>query len=132
MDPVRNSNFAYLLEAFRVNLAEWKVTGNDANRIAYENAQRGLQSILISQQNSVAANQAHIRTFMEDYQTTNSDLVQLHEKSIEIRKEGPKIQDEYETTKRLNPAPAVNNTGLYVKAGIVAGLTALIAFVATR
>lgn len=132
MDPGTSSNFNYLLEAMKVNLAEWKVTGNDANRVAYENAQRGLQSILIGQQNNVAANQAYIRSFMEEYQTTNSDLVKLHETSVKIRTEGPKIQDEYETTRRLNPTPAVNNTGLYVKAGIVAGLTALIAVVATR
>jgi hypothetical protein len=130
--PPSNTNFGYLQEAYRVNLAEYRVTGNEANRVAYENARRGLDAMVVEQQNKIVGNQNYIQQFLSKYGNSASELTRLHETSQKIQKEGPKLQDEYERTKRLNPTPVVDNTGLYVKAGVIAGLGALIGVIATR
>ena len=58
--------------------------------------------------------------------------MKLHEQSQEIQKVGPKIQSEYEVSKRLNKSPQVqpiDDTYLYVKAGIVVALLVVVGIV---
>ena len=117
-------NLAVLLNAFKENLAEYRVTGNTANKTAYEGAQRGIEAVLAARQANIGSNQTYIQDFLNKYENANGTLVALHEKAQTIQKVGPKIQDEYEQAKRMNAvtATAADNTTLYVKAAVVIGL----------
>jgi hypothetical protein len=125
-------DFATLTRAYRFNLSEYRVTGNVANKTAYELAQRGIEDRIEARKNNIGQNQQYIRDFLAKYQDTNKTLVDLHEKSRFIQSEGPRLQDEYIAAQQRAPSvDAVDNTTLYVKGAIVLGLMTLIALVAT-
>lgn len=122
-------DFASLLQAYKFNLAEYRVTGNVVNKTAYELAQKGLDDRIAAQTQNIGRNETYIQEFLSKYQNTNKTLIDLQAKSKQIQAEGPRLQDEYIKAQRLNPASEVSNTALYVKGAIVAGLVMLIVLV---
>ena len=125
-------DFATLTRAYKFNLSEYRVTGNTANKTAYELAQKGIEDRIEARKQNIGQNQQYIRDFLAKYQNTNKTLVDLHEKSKIIQSEGPRLQDEYIAAQQRAPAAAAADyTTLYVKGAIVLGLMTLIALVAT-
>jgi CHASE3 domain sensor protein len=125
------SNLQSALNTYKTNYAAYKVTGNAAYKTAYESAQ-GIINSIIGEASSVAdKNDKYLQGFIGSYETTNHEIVDLHKKSKSIQKEGPAIQDKLAQSRQLHQhqIAAVNDTGLYVKAGIVVALVVIVGIV---
>jgi hypothetical protein len=119
------------LNSYKANYSLYKVTGNDGYKIAYENA-LAVVNRFIYQMNSVTiSNDRYIRNFVGEYQNSNGELVQLQKDSKKIQAEGPKLQDELARSQQIHQRAAieVNESGLYVKAGIVVALLVVVGIV---
>lgn len=123
--------FTTLIRAYKFNLSEYRVTGNIANKTAYELAQRGIEDRIEARKQNIGQNQQYIRDFLAKYQDTNKTLVDLREKSKFIQSEGPRVQNELIAAQQRAPTVAADYTTLYVKGAIVLGLMTLITLVAT-
>jgi hypothetical protein len=68
---------------------------------------------------------------LNDYQKANPEIINLHNESKKIREQGPKLQDELARSKQIHQRAAieVNESGLYVKAGIVVALLVVVGIV---
>jgi hypothetical protein len=128
------SDFVILLNAYKDNLASYRVTGNVAYQTAYQNALAGMNQKLAQVEAGVQQDSNYVQNFITQYANANPKLQSLHQKAQEIKKVGPKLQDQYIQTKQLN-TPAiqpVDHTPLYIKGGVIIALLAIAGFAAAR
>jgi len=129
---VVSPEFTRLLSVYNDNYVAYRVTGNIANKTAYEAALNALNQQIANLQKRVGENKQYIQGFLQNYSDDNPELVKLHEQSQQIQKVGPQIQSEYELSKRLNTSPQVqpvDQTNLYVKGGIIVALLVVVGLV---
>jgi hypothetical protein len=129
---VVSPEFTRLLSVYNDNYIAFRVTGNIANKTAYERALNEINRQIETLQQTVGKDKDYIQGFLQNYSDDNPELVKLHEQSQEIQRVGPKIQGEYELSKRLTTSPQVqpvDQTYLYVKGGIVVALLVVVGLV---
>jgi hypothetical protein len=126
-------DFAHALELYRVNYLQYKTTGRSEYKIAYENAESWIQAYLTSVSDRIATGRAFVNTFLQNYSTANPDLDKLKRRFTEIRKVGPKVEDEYSTVKRINAAAETtpDTSSYYIKGGVLVGLIGAIFVLST-
>ncbi len=119
------------LNTYKTNYAAFKATGNTANKTAYESALASINTILESESRTTAANDDYLRKFVSKYETENQEIDTLRKTSREIQKEGPEIQNKLAQSNQLyqRQIATVNDTGLYIKAGIVVALVVIVGIV---
>jgi hypothetical protein len=119
------------LNTYKTNYAAFKATGNTANKTAYESALASINTILESESRTTAENDEYLRKFVSKYQTENQEIDTLSKTSREIQKEGPEIQNKLAQSNQLyqRQIATVNDTGLYIKAGIVVALVVVVGIV---
>lgn len=123
-----NQDLNQALIAYKNNYAAYKVSGNEAYKVAYQNALTSINTALISSSKIVEGNDKYIQDFLSSYESSNKDIVNLHAKSQLIQKEGPVLQDELVRSKQLHKqeASTINDKILYIKAGVVVGLLIIV------
>ena len=120
-----------MLDVYKNNYAAYKVTGNAGYKAAYESALKWLNQSIAFGNASLQNDAIALQQFVSSYDSSNGDVTKLDEKLKHIRTQGPKLQGEYERTKRMNQKQieAIDNTSFYIKGGIVAGLLAIVGIV---
>jgi len=121
--------FFTTLRRYQVNLTWAKATGRADLQTLATNDKRWLDSYLASLEQTSRAQQTFIQKFMTEYKTVNPDLLEMQTKLKEIRTAGPRLQDAYETQVKANVQEPMDFTMYYVKAGLIAGVGALLAAV---
>ena len=114
------ATFEELLDLYRTNFVNYKVTGIPAYKSVYETAQSSIETHLRTLSARLEADSNYINQTVTNYEKTNPELVKLSTEMKTIQTEGPKLQDKYLTQKQLQPEP--DTTYLYVKGGIALGL----------
>jgi hypothetical protein len=119
------------LNTYKTNYAAFKATGNAANKTAYESALASINTILEGESRTTAANDDYLRKFVSKYETENEEIDTLRKTSREIQKEGPEIQNKLAQSNQLyqRQIATANDTGLYIKAGIVVALVVIVGIV---
>lgn len=117
-----NQDFELVLDRYRNNLIEYKLSGNSAYKMAIETDKAWLDSYVESLRNQAQSQQNYIQQFVTNYQNTNPDLVEMQEQIKMVRREGPELQDAYETEKEAEKEEPLDFTPYYVKAGLIAGV----------
>ena len=119
------------LNTYKTNNAAFKATGNTANKTAYESALTTINTIIENAAKTTTANDEYLRRFVSRYETENQEIDTLREKSRNIQKEGPEIQNKLAQSNQLyqHQIATVNDTGLYIKAGIVVALVVVVGIV---
>jgi len=126
------TSFDQAMEIYKANYTNYRVTGNNSYKIAYENAERWIQLYLQEKQKQVSSTANDINKFVQEYGTANPDLTKLKSQFQTIRTEGPKLEDQYIQMKRINTeVPEEYLTSYYVKAAIVVGLLGIVAAVSS-
>jgi len=126
------TDFSQALELFKQNYVQYRATGKPEYKIAYENANAYITSYLNSMQQRVANDRDVVTKFVTDYSNANPDLDVLKSRFRAIRTEGPAVQDQYTTVRRVKTeVPEVSYTDVYVKLGLVVALIGLL-IVASR
>ena len=119
------------LDGYKTNYAAFKVSGDTAHKTAYENALASANQIIRQSMTVNESNDQYIQRFLSDYEQANPEIIDLQNESKKIREQGPKLQDELARSKQINQRAAieVNESGLYVKAGIVVALLVVVGIV---
>lgn len=132
MEPAfsQPSSFDAAVQAYQTNYTEYKLTGNAAFKIAYENAQTWIETHLARLREQAEKNNQVVGTFVQQYEKTNPELVGLQKEMKSIRTEGPRLEDKYETEKRIYEQAPPDMTSVYVKGVIAAALLGIGAAVA--
>jgi len=117
-------DFAHALELYRANYLQYRTTGRSEYKIAYENAERWIQTYLDNVSNQIASGRSFVNTFLQNYSTASPDMDKLKRRFTAIRKEGPAAEDEYLTIKKINEAHDMpeDTSQYYVKGGILLSL----------
>ena len=123
------SNFQKALEIYRTNYLEYKITGNSAYKVAYESAQTTIESYLKNLQAKIGNDASYVDKFVKQYANSNRKLTYLKNKSKQIQKEGPILQDQYEVKHRINQVSEipVDYTPYYIKGAVIVGLAGMAA-----
>ena len=126
-----NQDFETVLARYQQNLTDYKVTGNAGLRSVVDVDKAWLDSYVDSLNKKSEQQQAFIQKFMQDYQNTNPELVEMQGKLREIRAKGPVLQDAYETEQQAQneEVEEVDFTPYYVKAGLILGVAAVVGLV---
>ena len=124
-----NQDFDTVLNRYQKNLTDYKVTGNAGLKPAVDTDKAWLDSYITSLEQQSQQQQSYIQKFMQDYQKTNPDLIEMQSKMKEIREKGPVLQDAYETEKKAAEEEPVDLTPYYVKAGLIVGVAVAVGLV---
>ena len=117
------TDFQKTLDIYKKNYIRYSVSGNDANKQAYQSAQQALDETLTNLRARVDTNQDMMSSFKDEY---TSELDRLHQESQMIQKKGPQIQDEYIRIKKIKENEHKDSLMPYmVKAVLIAGLIAV-------
>ena len=125
MTAVADPQYERVVQIYRNNMLEFKVSGKAANKTAADQAQIWISKYLASLEANVASDARYITGFVKEYSTTNSDLVAMQARIKKVKSEGPRLQDVYETEKEANKEAVVDLKPYYAKVGAVVGLIAL-------
>jgi hypothetical protein len=123
------TEYRQALELYQKNYLEYKVTGNSAYKVAYENAEKWIQLYLNNLRGKVDSDKQYVSGFLEEYARTNPELDTMRQKIQTIQKKGPELQDQYMTIKKGSEVPEPDNTSFYVKVVAIAGLLGIAAAV---
>ena len=121
--------FDSTLDIYRENLTEYKLTGNSAFKTAADNAKVWLDKYVTFLQDQAQRQANSIQSFVSDYEKTNPELVDMQKRIQQVQKEGPRLQDTYETEIEAQAEEDdVDMTPYYVKGGLIVGVLAMLAF----
>jgi chromosome segregation ATPase len=109
------------LRAYKDNYVQYKLTGNQAYKVAYENAEAWMKQYVEKKEKETEEKSRTINGFVQNYTNTNPEIARLGTEMKTIRKEGPRLQDRYATEQKINSQSAehIDMTPYYVKMGVV-------------
>jgi hypothetical protein len=114
-----------LLEQMRDNLLEYKMTGRSEYKTVYEGIKAWLDQYIANLNLQLTREADTINTDVTTYRFVPSELRQTQAEFQQVKTDGPKLEDSYLTIKKqMDQVPVPTSSGLYVKAGIAAGLLA--------
>lgn len=122
-------DFGQAIEIYKQNYVEYKTTGRAEYKTAYETAESWIKQYLEGMQSRIQQSATTITNFVDKNVDAHTELGHLNAKLQTIKREGPASQDKYITLKRINAEVPQDNTDLYVKAGIIAGLVGVVAVI---
>lgn len=127
-DAPLSPEYAQMLNTFRDNYLQYKMTGTMAHRTAYETAQRSIEAYIAQLRTRADTNATEIQSFVDEYATANPELVALQSELRTIKEETPRLRDRYETEKRVGNVQTAVDTTLYYAKGVIVLVLAGIAF----
>jgi len=112
------------LRAYKDNYVQYKMTGNQAYKVAYENAEAWMKAYIENKEKETEEQSRTINGFVQKYTDTNPEIARLGTEMKTIRKEGPRLQDRYATEQKINAdsAEQLDLTPYYVKTGVAVGI----------
>jgi CHASE3 domain sensor protein len=112
------------LRAYKDNYVQYKITGNQAYKVAYENAEAWMKKYVQDKEKQTEEQSHAIDGFVKNYAETNPEILRLGSEMKNIRKEGPRLQDRYATEQKINKQgeETLDMTPYYVKTGIAAAV----------
>ncbi len=117
-------DFAQALELYRSNYVQYRVTGRSEYKLAYENAEKWLNSYIESISTQITDGKIFVDSFLHEYANANPDLELLRNRFKEIRTKGSEVQDEYQTVRAINASQPteVDMSPTYTKIGVAVAL----------
>lgn len=112
------------LQYLRDNLLEYKMTGNDMYKTAYDGTKRWIDNYIATLNTQVARDADGISSQITSYETATPDLAKSQADFQAVKAEGPKLENTYLTIKKQmdQSTAAPTDAGTYVKGAIAAGL----------
>jgi hypothetical protein len=114
------------LQYLQDNLLEYKMTGNDTYKTAYDGTKRWIDSYIASLNTQLARDADGISSQITSYESATPDLAKSQADFQAVKANGPKVEDTYLTIKKQmdhhTGAGAPSDSGSYVKGAIAAGL----------
>lgn len=114
------------LQYLQDNLLEYKMTGNDTYKAAFDGTKRWIDSYIASLNTQLARDADGISSQVTSYESATPDLAKSQADFQAVKANGPKVEDTYLTLKKQmdhhTGAGASSDSGSYVKGAIAAGL----------
>jgi len=121
------TEFERILDQYKSNLLEYKVTGKSDYKTRANTAEKWLKDYMDTLNKSVQNDAAYINKFVKEYENTNPDIIKFQKEIQNARKKGPELSDIYEGEKKVLAEEPVDETLFYTKAGAIGGILALAA-----
>lgn len=129
IQSVKDEKIRKMLQNYATHMMSYYTTGVPDYKVAAERSLEAVEKHIQDIQDKVEKETTRATKTVDEYDSTNKEVANLRKQLRSIQKEGPKLQDQYETQKRINDNTPIIETKYLVKMGIVAGLFA-IAFIA--
>jgi hypothetical protein len=113
-------------------MAQYKMTGDAASKAAADTAKQWMQYYVQWQEALAGKNADYINKFVNDYKSTNQDLIKMQKTVKNVKEQGPKMEDIYLTNKEAADDTPRDYTSYYVKGGIVLGTLVLVSVLFMR
>jgi hypothetical protein len=112
------------LQYLQDNLLEYKMTGNDTYKSAYDGTKRWIDSYIASLNTQLARDADGISSQITSYDSAAPELAKSQADFQAVKENGPKVEDTYLTIKKQmdHRLGASSDTSSYVKGAIAAGL----------
>lgn len=121
------TEFERILEQYKANLLEYKVTGRSDYKTKATTAETWLRQYIDTLNKSVQTDADYINKFVKEYENTNPELIKFQKEIQNARKKGPQLSDVYEGEKKVLEEEPVDESLFYTKAAAVGGILALAA-----
>ena len=124
-----DSQFNSLIQSYNSNYVQYKVTGNPSYKTSYTSAQEGLDNIIKSVQEEVAAGKSKLSAFYKS--GIEQKLSDLNMKNRKLQRGILVEKDDVEAAKIRNekpapsPVPPLVSTAQYISMGVL-GVAAIV------
>ena len=122
---VKDEKVRKMLQTYAEHIITYYTTGNPVYKTAAERSLEAVQSHINDLEKKVEEETARATGIVNGYDAGTQDVTELRKQLQSIQKDGPKLQDQYETQKRINETQPLMETKYWVKIGIVVGLFAI-------
>lgn len=129
LSQVEDEGIRSMLKKYSELMVEYHTTGELAYKTAADRIMQLFQSHITKLDAKAARDSDKVVEFIRTYDTTNKDVTDLRDELRNIRKQGPKLGDQYETQKKINEELSPEDPQYLLKAGLLVGLF-LIGFIA--
>ena len=116
-----------MLDTYKFNMVEYKVSGNAANKSAATTVKKWLDEYVKAAQEGAEKGANEIQNFVSTYAKSDAELARIKRDLEAVRKDGPELQTIYETEREAQKTQPVDYTIYYTKGAVVAGIAALVA-----
>jgi hypothetical protein len=121
------TDFERILEQYKANLLEYKVTGRSDYKTRANTSEKWLRDYIATLNRSVQADAAYISRFVKEYEDTNPELIKFQKEIRNARTKGPELSDIYEGEQKVLTEEPVDETLFYTKVAAIGGILALAA-----
>jgi hypothetical protein len=113
-----------LLASMRDNLLEYKMTGDERYKSAYDGIKAWMDNYISTLNLRLTRESDAITSDVAAYQTANQDMTQTQTEFQRVKAEGPRVENTYLTIKKqMDQIPTFQpSTDAYIKVGIAGGL----------
>ena len=115
------TGIAKLYDDYRRAYTEYRVTGDPAQRRAYEALKTAIDVELENKRSGVQSSDKYLRNFADTYQAL-PEMEEIEKKASEIQREGKKMENELAVSANLGKEIPIDYTPYYVKVGILIGI----------
>jgi hypothetical protein len=119
------TGIAKLYDDYRRAYTEYRVTGDPAQRKAYEALKIAIETELENKRTGIQSSDKYLRNFADTYQAL-PEMEEIEKKASEIQREGKKMENELAVSANLGKEIPIDYTPYYVKVGILIGIILVI------
>ena len=116
-----------MLDMYKSNLIQYKVSGNPSFKTASDNIKKWLDEYVNTARSGANKGAEDIQKFVTTYAKSDEEIAKLKTDLASIRKDGPDLQTVYETERESQKTPPVDITLYYTKGAVLLGVAGLVA-----
>lgn len=131
LQSVKDEKVREMLKNYATHMVSYQTTGQISYKTAADLSMTALKKHVADLEAKAVADEEKVTRFVDKYQTDNKDIDTLRTQLRSIRKEGPKLQDQYETQKKINESIPEVKRNYLLKLGLIVGLF-VIAYLASN
>lgn len=131
LQGIKDEDVRTMLKNYSTLMVSYKTTGQSSYKAAADLSLDALKKHIRELDAKAEADAKKVTKFVDTYETNNKDINNLRSQLRSIRKQGPKLEDQYETQKKINESIPETKKNYWLKVGLIAGL-AVIAYLASN
>jgi light-regulated signal transduction histidine kinase (bacteriophytochrome) len=111
-----------LLQIYKDNYTRYRISGDKAAKDIADSTLKSVQELIAKQEALYQQGTTYIQNFIDSFQETDPDLIDLHKRSVTLQQKVPEVQTEFVQVQAMPTIIQLDYTPYLIKGGIAVGL----------
>ena len=111
-----------LLQIYKDNYTRYRVYNDTTAKSIADTTLKSIQDLVAKQEVLYQQGTTYIQNFIDSFQETDPDLIDLHKRSVTLQQKVPEVQTEFVKVQSMPTIIQIDYTPYLIKGGIAVGL----------